>query len=193
MRGKIFIISSPSGGGKTTITNNVIDNLNGLVNIERVITYTSRPKRNYEVNGKDYFFISKNEFINKKKNNFFIETTVYNGELYGSSKEIIDDLNQGKSYIIVTDREGVKSYTKHIENIITIWIIPPDIETLKKRLENRGTESDKQIKARVDLAKKEIKWENNNKRFEYHILNKNVDDAVLEVCSIVKKELLCSC
>jgi guanylate kinase len=188
MRGKIFIIASPSGGGKTTIANGVIDKLHKMLSMKRVITYTSREKRSHEIHGKDYFFVSKEEFLKKKENDFFLETTTYNGELYGSSRNIVRNLKEGISYVIVVDREGVKSYTQFLnkDDIITIWIIPPNLKTLRERLIKRGTESRAQIDARVSLAKKEILWEENNRRFEYHIVNEDIDEAVNQVCLIVK-------
>jgi guanylate kinase len=188
--GLLFIISSPSGGGKTTIAKNVIVKLKRDFPITKVITYTSRQPRNNEVHGRDYFFISKIEFLQKVQEDFFLETTKYNGELYGSPMSIIKEIKNEKSFIIVTDRDGAKNYSKLINTAILIWIVPPSLQILKNRLIKRSTETEAEIDMRIKLAKNEIQREQNNKIFKYYIVNDGLEEAIDKISLIIIKEIL---
>ena len=187
--GKLFVISAPSGGGKTTLTKSVLRILEKDFPISMVATYTSRPPRHNEINGKDYNFISRNDFIKKMNAGFFLETTEYDNEFYGSPASILIDMKQGKSSIIVITRSGAKNILTAVSNLVLIWISIPSIKILKDRLTKRETETPKEIDARIKIAEKEIEDEKNNIIFDYHVMNDNFEKAANQICQIIKKEL----
>ena len=156
--GEIFVISAPSGAGKTTLTYAVIERLKNTIDISKVITYTSRTPRPNEVAEKDYVFVSREEFLEKKKHNFFLETTEYNGEHYGSPAHIKEEIKRGESFILVIDLVGVHSVIKLLENPVLIWITPPSLSVLEERLSKRG-ETKEKIKERLALAEQELQEE----------------------------------
>ena len=188
-RGRLFIISAPSGAGKTTIANAVIGKLGDDYPISKVITYTSRSPRDNEVQGRDYCFISKEDFSEKKKKGFFLETTEYNGQWYGSPQFILDDLVDGKLFIIITDIKGTKSLVEKIGDAVLIWLAPPSHETLRKRLVKRGTESSEGIEKRVMLSKKEMEQEKKESFFHHRVINDSFELAANELCQIIKEEI----
>ena len=187
--GKLFIISAPSGGGKTTLINCIIQKLSVFYPLAKVITYTSRIPRINEIEGKDYHFISRHSFLKKINENFFLETNIYNGELYGSPVSIKNQLIHGQSLIMTTDRNGAKNILTVIKKPILIWIFPPSLAELKKRLKMRGTESATEIEMRMQLAQQEILAEEQEKLFDYHLVNNNLQETLDELCSIIIKKL----
>jgi guanylate kinase len=189
-KGCIFIITAPSGAGKTSVTTNVISKLKGIIPIEKVITITTRPKRVGEVNGVDYVFLSNEEFLKREKTGFFLETTKYNENYYGSPASIVQDMKNGKSFIIITDTVGAINFKKNIiPDAVTIWITVPDIEELRKRLEKRKTDSREVIEKRLKIAKEDMEREANENQFDYHVQNNNLDQAVDDVIKIIKQTL----
>ncbi len=188
-RGILFVISAPSGGGKTSLANAVIKKLNPQISLEKVATYTTRPSRINEQNGTDYYFVSRPQFLKKIEDGFFLETTEYNGELYGSPASITTDLRNGKSLILVTDWDGAKKIRNFIDQPVLLWIMPPSIEILKERIQKRGTETREQIESRLKLANIELEHELINKIFTHHILNDNFEQAVDEIAFIIRQKL----
>ncbi len=190
-KSKVFIVSAPSGAGKTTLINEVIKRLQkNHIPISKVITYTTRAPRNGEIDGTDYYFLSHKKFEDKKQEGFFLETTNYNDKLYGSPASILSDLELGKSFVFVTDLPGIKSLSKRFKDVCCIWINTPSIKELKKRLISRGSNTDKQIEERLKLAEEEIKEAKHLSRvFKYDTINDIFEDTVEELISIVKKEL----
>ncbi len=186
--GKFFIISAPSGAGKTTLTYEVLKKLKSRYPISKVITYTTRASRPKEVHGTDYHFLSEQEFLNKKEKDFFLETTKYHENYYGSPKNILDKSKKGESFIIVADLPGAKNFLKLLPNPILIWIEPPSLIELEKRLQKRN-DSRENINARIELARKEIETEKKDKLFKYHLINDNFDQTVNELIKIIENEL----
>ena len=188
--GKLFVISGPSGAGKTSLTMQTIKRLKSSSHdISKIITYTTRTPRPGEINGKDYNFLNGNDFKQKVKNNFFLEVSEYNGNLYGSPRSIIQDTELGKSFIVVVDRPGAKNYKKLVSKAIFIWIKVNNLETLKKRIISRNDTSVTQLKKRLESAKIELAQEEKQRLFNYHVVNENFEEAVNEIMQIVKKEL----
>jgi guanylate kinase len=212
--GKLFIISAPSGGGKTTITEEVITRLGQLYDIQKVITYTSRAPRNNEVNGIDYYFVTPEDFIEKKSHRFFLETTSYDNNYYGSPASIISDLDHGKSFILVTDRQGALILKNKVPGAVLIWVYVTNPLEIKNRLINRSKTQDQiqdspknldqenletnlernkklihTIERRFILAQQEIKQELHENFFRYHIANDILEEAVQKVCTIIQNEL----
>lgn len=187
--GKLFLIAAPSGTGKTTVTNHVIENLREKLPISRVITYTTRPKRPGEVDGEDYFFVDKPTFLRKVAQQFFLEVTNYNDQCYGSPQSIIKDMEQGQSFIIVTDRAGVISLKELVPDALAIWLSPPSLAELEQRLIKRGTESKEEIRKRLAIAQEEMKLERHNPIFDIHITNHIIKDVVTRLCRYIEQQL----
>ena len=190
LKGRLFIVAAPSGAGKTSVVTNVISKLSPFIPIERVITFTTRPVRPGETNGIDYYFLSQEEFLKRKEEGFFLETTKYNGYYYGSPISMIQDMKNGKSFIIITDPAGADNFKKNImPDAVTIWITISNIQELQKRLEKRKTDSPEVVEKRLEIARHEIEKEAKEKSFNYHVQNNNLDDAVDDIIKIIKQNL----
>lgn len=186
MEGKCIILCAPSGAGKTSITKYLLDQNLGL---EFSISACNREKRGSEVNGIDYHFLSTEEFKNRIDNNEFVEwEEVYNDNFYGTLKAEISRIwDSGKNVIFDVDVEGGLSLTKHFgEKALAIFIKPPSVGVLEKRLRQRGTEDEERIQKRLAKAEKELgyaKW------FDTIIINDDLEKAQKEVLTIVKSFL----
>jgi guanylate kinase len=187
--GLLFVLSGPTGSGKTTIAHNVLDRIAKTHNISRVITYTTRPPRPGERNGIDYHFLAPEDFLDKKNNNFFLETTTYDNHWYGSSREIIDNLARGQSFLLVIDRPGAKNIKNLHAQAVLIWVDVPSLQILEDRLKKRTAENETALKRRFAIATKEIEDEAKEKTFKYHVMNDNLDTAVQDVIHIINDEL----
>ena len=177
---KIFIISAPSGCGKTTLVKELCSSYCFL---EQTISHTTRRIRANESDGEDYLFINSREFMTKVKNKEFIEyQNVYNN-LYGTSlssiKSIIDS---GKDAILEIDFNGMLSIKKRIPSAISIYILPPSIQELRKRLKSRAMDSDEVIENRVSHAAKELSY---SKFSDYIIVNDEFENAVKSLKTII--------
>ena len=182
-RGKVIVITAPSGTGKTTLAKKL---LSTYKNIVFSVSATTRPPRKGEVHGKDYYFLSKEEFRQKVDQGDFIEwEEFYNGSLYGSLRSAVEyQLNNG--YFVLFDVE-VKG-ARNIKNIfgdqcLAIFIKPPDLQTLRQRLMNRGTENEQSLKLRLERATMEL---NKAHDFDHTVINKDFDKAFNEVSGLVR-------
>ncbi len=187
--GKLFVVSAPSGAGKTTLVRMVCDRIGKQCQLETVVTYTTKEPRSDEQDGKDYHFLSSDAFECKIADGFFIEWSTAYGYCYGSPRHILADLEKGFSYIVVVDRAGARSILEKHRDAILIWIHTENIEILAQRLRSRKTENDAQIVKRLKLAEQEIADERNNSFFDYHVLNDNAENACQRIESIVFEEL----
>ena len=184
---KIIIISSPSGAGKTTICKYLIKKMN---NVDLSVSYTTRNKRNNEIEGKDYFFTSKEKFIELKRKNFFIETAKIFNNYYASPYTNINFISKKNKHILFDiDWQGARNLRKKFNknNILDFFILPPNITELKKRLIKRGRDNRKEIKLRLSLAMKEIK---HYKEYKYILINENVQQTVNNIIKIIDYNLL---
>lgn len=182
-RGTLIVISGPSGAGKGTIIKEIV---NDLSNIELSTSYTSRSPRGQEENGKEYFFVSKKEFEKMIQNNEFLEYAEYSSNYYGTSKSIVNSLlDQGKDVILEIEVQGALQIKNMIEDSIFIFIVPPTMQELRKRLVNRKTDSKEQIFNRFKTAYKEI---NEYAKYNYVVANDNLLDAVAKVKAIILAE-----
>jgi len=184
---KIIIISSPSGAGKTTLCKLLIKKMN---NISLSISYTTRTKRINEINGKDYFFINKEEFIKLKNKNFFIETAKVFNNYYGSPYININKNKLKKNYILFDiDWQGAqklrKKYNK--KQIIDFFILPPNKKELKKRLEKRGRDNKEEIKIRLSLALSEI---SHHTDYKYILVNDKINETIKNLINIINYDNL---
>ena len=178
-KGKFIVISGPSGVGKDTICEELIKRGNGIYSV----SMTTRKKRNNEIDGVNYFFISKDEFENKIKDNFFLEYAMYNGNYYGTPTDFIsDNTNRGINVFAVLEINGAINVKKIFPSAITIFIMPPSFDELERRLRGRKSEDDDIINKRLNIAKKEVKDKN---KYDYVVINNTVDEAVLEIENII--------
>ncbi len=183
IKSKLIIISSPSGAGKTTLCKLL---LKKMKNISLSISYTSRNKRLNEVNGKDYFFVNKNKFIELEKDNFFIETAKNFNNLYGSPyKNIIQAKKRNQHILFDIDWKGARKIRKNFQknNIIDFFILPPSKSELKKRLIKRGRDNTKEINLRLSYALKEMK---HYSEYKYVLINENVQKTVNDIKKIIE-------
>lgn len=187
--GILFIVSAPSGAGKTSLVNEVIRRLSPVYDIRRAVTYTSKTPRSDEVDGDDYHFITSQEFEARIKEGFFIEHSTVYGTYYGSSRSLLNDIKEGKSYILIIDRVGAKQVFQQEPSAILIWIDAPSLYILEDRLKKRAKDSHGVIKNRLLQAKIEINEEVSQNFYHYHILNDVFLTALLELEAIIITKL----
>lgn len=186
MNGRLVIISAPSGAGKTTIVKHLLEM--GL-NLEFSVSATTRPRRENETDGEDYFFLTVSEFRKKIENNEFVEwEEVYKDILYGTLKSELERIwVKGKHVLFDVDANGgINLKKKFGTESIAIFIMPPSIEELENRLVKRGTESIEKIKMRVSKARDEMKFAD---QFDSIIVNHQLDKAKSEAFKIVSSFL----
>lgn len=189
MAGKLFIISAPSGAGKTTLVEAVLGRLGWCYPLKKVITYTCKEPRPNEKQGEDYHFICKKEFKAKMEQGFFIEWSEAYGCYYGSPRSIIDGVEHGFSYMLVIDRVGAEKIREKYKEAILIWIYTKNLEVLRERLEHRNTESSEQIECRLVCARREIAQELEVPIYNYHILNDDFERSLRKLEKILRREL----
>lgn len=183
--GKLIVIVAPSGTGKSTMIKRLKQDYPTIV---ESVSYTTRPIRAGEIHGLSYFFISREEFIAKRDNNEFLEWAEVHGNFYGTSKAFVEQsLAEGKHVLFDLDVQGVDSFKKHFGAVANvIFISPPSVEELEKRLRNRGTESTQVINLRIMNARKELLRKND---FDFLILNDDIDNAYSRLKEITQKIL----
>ena len=178
---KFIVIAAPSGSGKTTIVNKLIKEKD--LDLHFSVSATSRDPRKNEVNGENYFFITKEEFVKKVSNNEFIEwEEVYKGVFYGT---LISELENAKEKNLIFDIDvigGLNIKSKFKDQSLTIFIKPPSIDELEKRLKKRNSETDSIIKIRIDKAKNEILLAD---KFDYIVENDILEKSYREVFNLV--------
>ena len=184
----IFIISAPSGCGKTSLVRELCQTYSFL---EQTVSYTTRTIRSGEVDGQDYHFISKDEFIENKKNNKFIESQNVYDNFYGTTYESINEiLASGKDAILEIDYKGMLLIKSKIPSSQSIYILPPSVEELEKRLFDRGLDSDEVIEKRVSRAKDELKYV---KFADYTVMNDNFAEATKSLKAIILNSKITPC
>jgi guanylate kinase len=181
-RGHLFIISAPSGGGKTTLSKAV---LNRFKDILYSVSYTTRSPRNSEQDGVDYYFIPKKDFEERIKSGLWAEWAEVHGNYYGTSAELLEKgLTSGHDMLLDIDVQGTTQILGHYPDSITIFIIPPSLETLEKRLEMRRTDSRETIKKRLLTAEKEMIQKH---LYRYIIVNDQLSASIEKLAAIIEK------
>ena len=184
LSGKLIIFSAPSGSGKTTLVRHILKTYPNQ--IEFSISATSRPKRGVEVNGKDYYYLSVDEFKQKVANNEFLEwEEVYAGTHYGTLKAEVERIwAKNKAVIFDIDVEGGLNLKNQFgEKALAVFVMPPSIKILEERLHSRSTDSKESIARRIAKAEKELKTA---ELFDVFILNENLEEACAKAEEIVQ-------
>ena len=181
--GTIVVISSPSGGGKTSICRKLLTPARKRNGWQFSISYTTRKKRPGERNGREYHFVTDAEFKKLMKADSFAEHFKVHLYRYGTPRKPMEKvLRDGGVMILDVDVQGAVRLKKEFPQAVTIFVLPPSIDILRKRLIKRGTETMEQRRVRFENATKEIKL---YKRFEYSVINQDLNTAVKEVLSII--------
>lgn len=182
MRGKLVVLSGPSGVGKGTIRKDI-----GFDNYVFSISSTTRSIRPGEINGVDYHFISREKFLEKVKKGEMLEHAEFAGNLYGTDKLVVDELlDAGKNVLLEIECQGAIQVISQIPDVVSIFILPPSLEELELRLRNRATETEEKITLRLEKAKEELM---HKELYKYCIVNDNLKNASKELEYIFTKEL----
>ena len=181
---RLIIISSPSGGGKSTICKKLKEKKPEL---EYSVSTTTRLPRQGEKNGEEYFFVSKNEFENMIKKNAFLEWAEVHGNYYGTSRKNIENcIKLGKTCILDIDVQGAMQVQKKYPDALFIFLMPPSIKELENRLIKRGTDNKEAVKIRLNNAANEMECK---KYYDYTIINNKIEDTVNKIVEILNKNL----
>ena len=182
-RGTLFVVSSPSGGGKGTLIRHVLD---VVENLSYSVSYTTRAPRQSEVDGREYFFVSREIFDEMVAAGEFLEWACVHGNFYGTSKEqILKETAAGADIILELDVQGAASVRQLLMDSVSIFILPPSYEVLRQRLILRGTDSPDELEVRLRNAPHEL---NQYSSFDYVIINDEIDRAAAQLASIIYAE-----
>ena len=187
MQGNLIIISSPSGGGKGTLILNLLGSEN-ITNIGYCISYTTRAMRVGEMHGRDYFFVSREEFLSLIEQGEFLEFAEVHGNFYGTPIRLVQDaISRGKDIILEIDVQGAESVREKIPEAVSIFILPPSFEILRRRLVARATEKDAHLALRLKNSFDEVSRYN---EFEYVVVNDEIARATADLQTIILAERL---
>lgn len=182
-KGRAYILSGPSGSGKDTVLAAFLDK---NPNIKFSISCVTRQKRGKSCEDKKYSFVTRAEFKNMILNDELLEYNEYLGNFYGTPKKpVLDAINSGEDIIIEVDVNGAANIRKNLDGVKSVFIIPPNLELLKQRLSNRGTESIDQVCSRMEKSLQEISRAN---EYDYIIINDNLSTAVKEFSEIIEHD-----
>ena len=183
--GKIFVVSAPSGCGKTTLCNRLLSDGLGLANS---VSMTTRPPRPGEKNGIDYRFVSGNHFSQIIRKKGFLEYEENFGYFYGTPRAFVENhLNKGKSVLLSIDVKGaMKIHKAYPSESVLIFLLPPSMAALRKRLRSRKSDSPGVIRRRLGVAKRELSYK---KRYDYRIINANLEKAYRRLKNVVVAEM----
>lgn len=182
-RGNLFIISAPSGAGKTTLARGLNE---ALPNTAFSISHTTRPQRRNEIHGVDYYFVSEREFREMVDQGEFLEYARVYGNWYGTSKAAVSSLmEQGKTVLLDIDWQGARDVRLRMPGSLSIFILPPSLDELEKRLRERNQDTDGVIQRRMDQARDEMQHAD---EYEFVVVNDDFDHALRELCAIVSGE-----
>ncbi len=182
-RGKLIVVSSPSGGGKGTLIRRVLKN---VPDVGYSVSFTTRAPRKGEVHGQDYFFVREEEFREMERAGEFLEWAVVHGNLYGTAcSQVERELAEGRDILLEIDVQGADMVRVLAPDAVTIFILPPSFEILRQRLTGRGSEGPDDLALRLRNSRAEVEAYS---RFEYVIINDDADRAAAELASIIYAE-----
>lgn len=180
-RGKLIVFSGPSGVGKGSIRNKM--KFNDYV---YSISSTTRAPRAGEVDGVDYNFLSKEEFQQKIEQGEMLEYAEFCNNYYGTDKQVVNQLlDSGKNVLLEIECNGAMQVLSKVNDVVSIFVLPPSLEILEKRLRSRGSEDETSINLRLTKAKEELGYQD---KYQYHIINDNLDDAAIQLDEILTRE-----
>ncbi len=183
IKGKVFVITGPSGVGKGTVVEQVLKKVD---NIYLSISATTRSKRKGEQEGVNYFYKSRDEFEKMIKSEEFLEWAEFAGDFYGTPKfQVNNYLSCGKDVLLEIEVQGAKQIREKCQDAVLIFLAPPSFEALEERLIKRQTETIEKVKVRLKKAKQEMK---EIKLFHYIVINDKLDEAIDNVISIIRAE-----
>ena len=184
-KGTLFVFSGPSGVGKGTLNAKLFAEFGDQIAFS--VSATTRAPREGEIDGKHYFFISRQEFENRIANNDFLEYAQFAGNCYGTPKSyVLSLLEQGKNVLLEIEVQGAMQVMERMPECVSIFVLPPSFEELERRLRGRGTESEEKVRARLETARGEIAYA---PRYQYRIVNgEDVDAAYQQLRGIYLKE-----
>ncbi len=166
-RGILFVFSGPSGVGKGTLKAKLFEEFAGRIAYS--VSATTRGPREGEVDGKDYFFISRQEFERRVKNNEFLEHAEFAGNCYGTPRAYVEKLlDSGMNVVLEIDVQGALQVMKSMPECVSVFILPPSFEELEHRLRGRGTETEEKVRERLETAKRELPYA---PQYDYQIVN----------------------
>ncbi len=182
-RGILFVVSSPSGGGKGTLIQRM---LNQVTNLSYSVSFTTRTPRNGEVDGREYFFVATEEFEQMVAAGEFLEWAYVHGRMYGTSRnQVIREISEGRDIVLEVDVQGAASIRSLVPDSVSVFILPPSFEVLRQRLLDRGTDSPEELDLRLRNAPTELK---DYAAFQYLIINDDADRAAEQLSAIVHAE-----
>ncbi len=185
-RGKIIILSGPSGVGKGTIVKEL---LRLFPNLTLSVSATTRAPREGERDGREYYFITKDDFEGRIARGEMLEHARYVDNYYGTPADAVNkQLSQGKGVILEIEVQGAKQVMSQVEDVVSIFILPPDRQALIDRLHGRGTEAEDVIQKRVAMALSELDTAD---KYRYQVVNDDLDNAIADVIAILNKEKAC--
>jgi guanylate kinase len=181
---KVFVITGPSGVGKGTLISRLLDRVPGL---ELSVSATTRAPREGEVDGRDYHFLSPEEFDRRIEDDDFLEFATYSGNRYGTLRsEVRRRFDEGRSVVLEIEVQGARQVRAAMREAVQVFIAPPDAAVLRERLEGRGTDGAEAIDARLEVAKQELAAQD---EFAHRIVNDDIERAAGELEAIVRAEL----
>lgn len=182
-KGKLFVISGPSGAGKSTIVRELLKSAPDLV---LSVSVTSRKPRPGEVDGRDYFFVTEEEFRKRIEEDYFLEWAEVHGSFYGTPKDfVLDCLKNNSSVILEIDVQGATQVKEKFPEAVLIFVEPPDFEELERRLKERSTDDEETIRKRLQNAAYEMAL---SKYYNYRVVNDDLDRTVKEILKIIREE-----
>lgn len=180
---KLFVISGSSGVGKGTVIKKFLEN---NPNFKLSVSCTTRAKRPGEEHGVNYFYLTRDEFMQAVNEGEFLEWAEFSGNCYGTNKKFVQQgLDNNEDILLEIDTQGALQVKEKMDNAVLIFILPPSLEELERRLRGRGTETEDAIQKRLNTVKSEME---NAKHFHYQVVNDEVDRAVFEIEKIIKNE-----
>ncbi|MFQ5596899.1 MAG: guanylate kinase [Nitrospiria bacterium] len=182
-KGLLFVVSAPSGAGKTSLCRDVTQKVD---NLAFSISYTTRPPRPREVNGQDYFFVSEASFLKNVDRGDFIEWAKVHGHYYGTSQSLLNDwIKRGVDVILDIDSQGAMILKQRWDGGVYIYVLPPSFEVLKQRLIDRASDSPEEISRRLQKAREEIAYFGS---YQYLIINREYEGAIHNMMAIIHAE-----